>query len=299
MIGRIDRHNRNKTAAWFIGMTKTFVFLIAGLIFLGGVKDNLYSQTPDPDTSSEPETAMLLDDESSDGPILYHQGNGKPIHLILVEKAIQKLFLYRYNGQYHLLKSYNCSTGEKRGQKREENDEKTPEGIYFNVSAYRDSKITIFGDRAFGLNYPDVFDDISGNTGSGIFIHGSNRNVKPFSTNGCIVLSNVDLADLDKRIALKKTPIIIGEHLPFRLSSPVNEMSALIPFFKQAMLPEGSSLSTSEFQYVTVLKYQERIVAFGEIQLDPVGDRSGFSRLYLIQPAKGFLVLLKREWSEF
>jgi hypothetical protein len=296
---RYRRLKSKKNGTGFIGLRKMFVFLIVGFILLCGVKDPLYSQSLEENASSQPETKIFSGGESYAGPILYHQGNGEPIHLILVEKAVQKLFLYRYDGQYHLLKNYPCSTGEKYGKKREENDEKTPEGIYFNVSAYRDSKITIFGDRAFGLNYPDVFDDISGNTGSGIFIHGSNRNIKPFSTNGCIVLSNADLADLDRRVELKKTPIIIGEHLPFRLSSPANEISALIPFFKQAMLPESNILATSKFQHVTVLKYQERIVAFGEIQIDAVDDRTGFSRLYLIQPAKNFLVLLKREWTEF
>ncbi len=272
---------------------------MVGYVFLVGVKGKLYAQSHDKNASSKPEKEIFLSGESYDGPILYHQGNGDPIHLILVEKAVQKLFLYRYDGQYHLLKSYPCSTGEKHGKKQEENDEKTPEGIYFNVSVYRDSKVTIFGDRAFGLNYPDVFDAISRHTGNGIFIHGSNRNIKPFSTNGCIVLSNVDLADLDSRIELKKTPIIIGEYLPFRLSSSANEIPALIPFFKQAMLPESYINSTYKFQHVTVLKYQEKIVALGGIQLDPDENRMGFSRLYLIQPAKNFLVLLKREWTEF
>jgi hypothetical protein len=291
--------SRNKKAAYFIVIRAAFIMIIAGLIFLAGIKDKLYSQELVQDSSSKPGTETFFDGESWSGPILFHEGNGAPVHLILVEKAIQKLFLYRYDGQYHLLKSYTCSTGEKNGKKREEKDEKTPEGIYFNVSVYRDSKITIFGDRAFGLNYPDVFDDISGNTGSGIFIHGSNRNIKPFSTNGCIVLSNVDLADLDKRTQLKKTPVIIGEHLPFRLSPASNEISELIPFFKQAMLPERYILSKSEFQHITVLKYQDRIVAFGEVRIEAADDLMGFSRLYLIQPAKNLLVLLKREWSEF
>lgn len=299
MINKFYRNKRIKKGAYFIGIRVTLIFLIVGSILLGGAKDKLYSQRLAQDSLFKPTTETTSYDESWSGPILFHEGTGEPVHLILVEKAIQRLFLYSYDGQYHLLKSYTCSTGEKRGKKREEKDEKTPEGIYFNVSVYRDSKITIFGDRAFGLNYPDVYDDISGNTGSGIFIHGSNRNIEPFATNGCIVLSNVDLADLDKRTQLRKTPIIIGERLPFRLSSASNEISELIPFFKQAMLPERYILSKSVFQHITVLKYQDRIVAFAEIQIDPADDRIGFSRLYLIQPVNNFLVMLKREWNEF
>ena len=290
---------RNKTrGAYFILVRAAFIILIAGLTLLAGTKKVSYSHRIVQSPSTEPVTPTGSDDGSWSGPILFHEGNGKPVHLILVEKASQKLFLYRYDGQYRLIKSYPCSTGEKHGKKREEKDEKTPEGIYFNVSAYRDSKVTIFGDRAFGLNYPDVYDDITGNSGSGIFIHGSNRKIKPFSTNGCVVLNNVDLADLDKRTHLKKTPVIIGEHLPYQFKSAPNEISELIPLFKQVMLPKGYIPSKSEFQYITVFKYQDRVVAVGEIQINKANDLIGFSRLYLIQPAKNLLVLVKREWSE-
>jgi hypothetical protein len=65
------------------------------------------------------------------------------------------------------------------------------------------------------------------------------------------------------------------------------------------MLPERYILSKSEFQHITVLKYQDRIVTFGEVRIEGDDDLMGFSRLYLIQPAKNLLVLLKREWNEF
>lgn len=233
-----------------------------------------------------------------EGPILFHQGSGEPVHFILVEKALQKLHLYRYDGLYKLIKSYTCSTGEKHGKKRKEKDEKTPEGIYFSNKVYRDSKITIFGDRAFGLNYPDVFDDLEGNRGSGIFIHGTNRDMKPFSSNGCVVLQNLDIADLDNRIQIQNTPIIIGEQLPFRFESTSNVVSELIPLLKQAMIPKQYANLESEFHYITVLGFQKRIVAFGEILINDAKVHIGFSRLYLVRPAKNLLVIVKREWSE-
>jgi hypothetical protein len=297
MIDSAACHTSQTKNTDFISIRVLYIIFTVGLFFLTGTK--LYSQNYYQALSSVPMDHTGSDDGLWNGPILFHEGSGEPIHLILVEKALQKLFLYRYEGRYQLVKSYDCSTGEKRGKKREEKDEKTPEGIYFNVKVYRDSKITVFGDRAFGLNYPDVFDDVTGNKGSGIFIHGSNRSITPFSTNGCIVLSNLDLADLDKRTQLKKTPIIIGEHLPYLFGSTSNKISELIPLFKQVMLPEGYIASKSEFQYITVLKYQDRIVAIGEVRIKESDDRIGFSRLYLVQPAKNFLVMIKREWSEF
>ena len=77
--------------------------------------------------------------------MLYHSPGKAPIHLILVEKALQQLHLYRFDGRYHRIKTYSCATGEQPGHKRVENDEKTPEGIYFNTKIYRDRKVTVFG----------------------------------------------------------------------------------------------------------------------------------------------------------
>lgn len=258
------------------------------------VHSNKFFQT----ASAETPAQTGINGEFWNGPILFHQGSNEPVHLILVEKALQKLHLYRYDGGYHLLKSYNCSTGEKNGKKRKEDDEKTPEGIYFNVKEYRDSKITVFGDRAFGLNYPDVFDDLEGNSGSGIFIHGANRGIKPFSTNGCVILSNDDISDLDSRIPIKSTPVIIGERLPYEFKPAANEISELIPFFKKALLPRHYADLKPNFHFITVIGFQERVVVFSEVVINDAKNLVGFSRLYLSRPANNLLVLIKREWEE-
>ncbi|MCG6894899.1 MAG: L,D-transpeptidase family protein [Desulfobacteraceae bacterium] len=232
------------------------------------------------------------------GPVLYHEPEGQPIYLVLVEKDLQKLRLYRFDGSYSLVKTYNCGTGEKRGRKREENDEKTPVGIYFNDRTFRDREITVFGDRAFGLTYPDPFDRIEGNRGSGIFIHGSNRKVKPYSSNGCIAMDNVDIADLDDRVDLRRTPVIIGDRLPYRFTAPQDVVRELIPFFKQALVPERHAGRGAEVRQLTVLRYRDRTVVMGEVSLPGKRRTIGLSRLYLAGPNDRLLVLLKREWGE-
>ena len=216
----------------------------------------------------------------------------------MVKKAVQKLYLYGYDGRYRLIKSYNCSTGEHRGKKQKEHDQKTPEGIYFNITAYRDSKITLFGDRAFGLNYPDIFDNLEGNFGSGIFIHGSNQAIKPFSTNGCVVLNTRDLADLDQQVSLEKTPVIIGQNLPYRFERVGKKPSELMVLLKQAMLPERYQALNRKFRYITVFGFEKRIVAVSEVSIKDRKNTHGFSKLYLYRRHKNLLVLLKREWRE-
>ena len=304
MRKRADQRTRKKSSkkSW----TTVSILLGATILLLGlGLKifsaDNDHqvpSQKPHQKLLAKAQKQQSNKDGLWDGPILYHKAGSEPIHLILVEKAIQKLHLYLYDGRYRHIKSYTVGTGENQGKKKREKDEKTPEGIYFNTKTYRDSKITIFGDRAFGLNYPDVFDKFEGNGGSGIFVHGSDKDVSPFSTNGCVALNNADIADLDKRIQFKKTPVIIGERLPYRFKTVERDVSELIPFFKQAMVPERYAHLKTDFSDLTVLGFGERVVATGRIRIKEAGNLEGVSRLYLAGPGKNLLVLAKREWYE-
>ena len=293
-----DVKDTQKVAAFIFMKAALLVVVIVLILCYDGLKNNSYSKEPFQNIPIGDTVQGDVDDGLWDGPILFYKGNGKPIHLILVEKALQKLHLYCYDGRYHLIKSYDCSTGEQPGKKQKENDEKTPEGIYFNVTSYRDSKVTLFGDRAFGLSYPDIFDSLEGNCGNGIFIHGSNQTIKPFSTNGCVVLNNRDLADLDRRASLKKTPVIIANHLPYRFESAKKQLSELMLLLKQAMLPESYRSLNRKFRYITVIGFQKRVVAVGEVRIKDSKNTLGFSRLYLYRPVKDLMVLLKREWSE-
>jgi len=237
-------------------------------------------------------------DNRWEGPILYHDPQTGPIHLILVEKAIQKLHLYLYDGRYHLIKTYGCATGERQGKKEVENDEKTPEGIYFNTKSYRDRQVTVFGDRAFELNYPNAFDDIAGHGGHGIFIHGSNRKVTPYSTNGCVALDNPDLEDLDKRIEFDKTPVIIGKRLPYTFSESKRDVSKLAALFRQAMIPKKYAGKNLDFPGITILGYQDSLVSFGTLKIKAPTAVTAVSRLYLAKPDADLMVLVKREWQE-
>ena len=291
---------KNKQKSGGLVFNKFVLFAVVLLLNIGwdGLHNASYSKKPFQTISAGDTFHVDIDDKLWDGPILFHKGSGEPVHFILVKKAIQKLYLYCYDGRYHLVKSYNCSTGERRGKKQKEHDQKTPEGIYFNISVYRDSKVTLFGDRAFGLNYPDIFDRLEGNFGSGIFIHGSNQAIKPFSTNGCVVLNTRDLADLDQRVSLEKTPVIIGRKLPYRFESVGTNPLELMVLLKRAMLPERYQPLNHKFRYITVFGFEKRIVAVSEVSIKDRKNTHGFSKLYLYRRHKNLLVLLKREWRE-
>ena len=80
-----------------------FIFMKAALLVVvvvltlcyDGLKNNSYSKEPFQNIPIGDTVQGDVDDGLWDGPILFYKGNGKPIHLILVEKALGQ----RNNGQ--------------------------------------------------------------------------------------------------------------------------------------------------------------------------------------------------------
>lgn len=132
-----------------------------------------------------------------------------PVHFIVVEKKHQKLKLYEQADSLRLIKEFTCATGENQGTKKNSGDSRTPEGIYHITEIYEDKQITVFGSRAFHLDYPNIFDSHAGRLGDGIFIHGTNKKLIPNSTNGCITLKNGDLDELAPYLGMNVIPILV------------------------------------------------------------------------------------------
>ena len=133
-------------------------------------------------------------------------------YAILVDKSLQKVFVYHKDNPYQPHRTYTCSTGENQGPKLRENDRKTPEGVYFFVMAI-DKKdfLPICGSRAYALDYPNVLDRKEGKNGHGIWFHGLNKPLKPRDTNGCVALVIPYIDDLAHFICIDDTPVIVSE----------------------------------------------------------------------------------------
>lgn len=134
---------------------------------------------------------------------------------ILVEKKNQTLFLYTLNGSdLSALLQFPCSTGAVNGVKQKGGDKKTPEGIYFLNEEYEDKYLSpIYGKKAFSLDYPNFIDHRKGKNGSAIWIHGTNKKLEPFDSNGCIALENSSIIKLSDYIHLNSTPVIVVEEI--------------------------------------------------------------------------------------
>ncbi len=134
---------------------------------------------------------------------------------LVIEKKTQTLFLYTSaSGELDLKLKIPCSTGEIAGIKQKAGDKKTPEGIYFLNDEFEDKYLTpIYGKKAFPTDYPNFIDKRSGKNGSAIWIHGTNKELKPMDSNGCIALNNSNIVMLSDYVTLYSTPVIIVDTL--------------------------------------------------------------------------------------
>ncbi|OGR26890.1 MAG: hypothetical protein A2277_17670 [Desulfobacterales bacterium RIFOXYA12_FULL_46_15] len=132
---------------------------------------------------------------------------------ILVDKKNQTLFLVRSKaGELMVRYKMPCSTGEMAGVKQKAGDKKTPEGIYFLKDEYEDQYLSpVYGVKAFPLDYPNLMDKRTGKDGSAIWIHGTNKVLKPMDSNGCVALENSSILKLAEYITLDSTPVILIE----------------------------------------------------------------------------------------
>lgn len=183
-------------------MEKKFFFNTFGRVFLLLVIQIgfLFSSTAFSDTGTLPSAIIKLPENEN---------------AIFIEKKTQTLFLYTSKANDLFVQfQAPCSTGEMSGVKQKAGDKKTPEGIYFLKDEYEDKYLSpIYGQKAFTTDYPNLIDKRAGKNGSAIWIHGTNKQLKPMDSNGCIALENSNVLKLADYIHLDATPVIVVEEI--------------------------------------------------------------------------------------
>jgi hypothetical protein len=134
-----------------------------------------------------------------------------------------------------LLETY-VSVGQKGIGKSREGDGRTPLGVYFvNKNLKGQPLPDLYGAGALTLNYPNALDLMRGQTGSGIWLHGTPSEQyarAPLATDGCVVLSNPEMDRLLRLKNVEKTPVLISEKLEWVTS---NQASKDREAFKKAL----------------------------------------------------------------
>ena len=138
-----------------------------------------------------------------------------PKHAVIVDKSARSLGVWAHeNGIWKRVIHFPADVGKQQGDKKNWGDFKTPEGIYF-FTGKREGKDLDFGNYgslAFTTNYPNLFDQREGKTGSGIWLHAVPDSV-PLTrgSRGCVVIRNDNIREIAKYIAINKTPIVIKD----------------------------------------------------------------------------------------
>ncbi|OYT92096.1 MAG: hypothetical protein CFE43_10205 [Burkholderiales bacterium PBB3] len=139
-------------------------------------------------------------------------------HAIAVDASRSRLYLFENGtGGLKLLADYYISVGKAGTAKASEGDQRTPLGVYY-ISSNLDPKSLkdFYGSGALPLNYPNVLDTKRGNTGGGIWLHGTPPKQfarAPQATDGCVVLANPDLERIIRTVEVRSTPVVIAQQL--------------------------------------------------------------------------------------
>jgi murein L,D-transpeptidase YafK len=153
---------------------------------------------------------------------------GPEQHIVIVEKATQRLFIYS-NYKIEPIETFKITTGKNHGRKLVEGDMKTPEGIYFFrriLSGEELPKTDDYGEKAFTMNYPNPIDRNESRNGSGIWLHGafdSDKTKQPNNSRGCVVMKNQDLVNVSKYLFLNQTPICIYNKIKYETIEKIEE----------------------------------------------------------------------------
>ncbi len=138
----------------------------------------------------------------------------KQSHALLIDTSRSRLFVYANDlGRPRYVTDFYISLGKNGIDKSREGDQKTPIGIY-TLLALKDKLPDFYGPGAYPLTYPNDWDRINGRNGHGIWLHGTPSETyarPPWATDGCVVLTNEDLARLSKYVDVSRTPVVIGQ----------------------------------------------------------------------------------------
>ena len=219
---------RTPISGLFTGLLLIFLFPFSSRAQCDLPASEIFAATANPATFEEHNTRLI--------PFpLIKMNNKQETYILLVDKSLQELSVYKYDVNYHKVKTYDCTTGSIRGNKQVNGDQKTPEGMYFFTKVWNEAKLighygrseaAQFGIRALEINYPNEFDRINNKNGYGIWLHATDkpeRIKQPFDTKGCIVVRNTDMAEITQFITLEKTPLIIVKELEYYAESNLYE----------------------------------------------------------------------------
>jgi tetratricopeptide (TPR) repeat protein len=165
--------------------------------------------------------------------------------VVVVDGLRSRLFVLEHRaGQLVPTASLYAAIGRLGVGKQDEGDQRTPLGVYDITGRLESRQIgDFYGAGALPLSYPNEHDRRLRRTGANIWLHGTRADRHadaPFSSNGCVVLSNPDMARLMRDLVPHRTPVLITERLewvhPKSMADPRAAAMALVESWRQARM---------------------------------------------------------------
>lgn len=144
---------------------------------------------------------------------------GRHQYVMVSDMQAGRLYLYRnVDNVPRLVRDYYLSVGSAGYGKEFEGDNKTPIGVYSIYQHIAGAELPdLYGKGAYPVNYPNRYDRARKRTGYGIWLHGTPSNTyarSPWASEGCFVLSNDDLLDIEKYIDVdSRTPVVLADEI--------------------------------------------------------------------------------------
>ncbi len=142
------------------------------------------------------------------------------MRFVVVDKSGCSLSVYQnVQDTWQEISTYTCTTGKVPGDKFEEGDLKTPNGVYWlkdlwlkdELNSLYGSAAKLYGAGAMPTNYPNHIDKVfQKKTGYGIWLHGT-ENQEPIETQGCVSVSNADFTKIASEVQTPQAWIVIEE----------------------------------------------------------------------------------------
>jgi murein L,D-transpeptidase YafK len=163
--------------------------------------------------------------------------SGEIRYALAVDAARARLYVFENTATgLHRVADFYVTMGKLGIGKNREGDKRTPIGVYTITSFKPDKELEeLYGAGAYPLSYPNEWDNRQNRNGYGIWLHGVPRDTysrPPKASDGCVVLSNEDLMQIERYISIGKTPIVISPSLtwsdPEALSAARDELTEAI-----------------------------------------------------------------------
>lgn len=189
------------------------------------------------------------------------QFRAEQTHALLVDSKRSRLYVFANDGgRPRFVSDYYVTLGKRGIDKMREGDQKTPIGVYHVTANLPRNKLAdLYGSGAFPINYPNEWDKRRGRNGHGIWLHGTPSDTyarPPRASDGCIVLSNIDLEFLSAELQVGLTPVIIADELQWVDGATQEEERKSLAAAIEAWRADWESLDTEKYLRHYSTKFQ-------------------------------------------